>query len=242
MKNVIIAILVAIVLVFAFLFFTQKESNVSYEPWPETEPSTVKPTNDKPQTDPIDCAPSINVSSPVQGTAYTTGQQVAIKWTSCGVQNVNISLVSGGKDHGQITQTSIPASQGSYQWTATNPGKGFTGLSTNSYQIGVTSGSVIARSGTFTVTTPAPAVQALSPAFLQVLVDGGKIDRITKFTYDGSIYYSAFDNEAAALDGGSEIYNSTGVIVEGCGGNGPGGSPAICKTQNRSQIEIIYTR
>jgi uncharacterized protein YxeA len=44
MKNIIIAILVAIILILGFLFFTQKKSNVNYEPWPETEPATVKPT------------------------------------------------------------------------------------------------------------------------------------------------------------------------------------------------------
>lgn len=153
MKNIIIAILVALVLVFAFLFFTHKKSNVSYEPWPETEPANS--TTPKPQTDPIACTPSITVSSPVQGAAYTTGKQVTIKWTSCGVQNVTIGLMSGGKDHGQITQAPIPASQGSYQWTAINPGKSFTGLNTNSYQIGIESGSLVVKSGTFTVTTPA---------------------------------------------------------------------------------------
>jgi hypothetical protein len=35
MKNIIIAILVAIILILGFLFFTQKKSNVNYEPWPE---------------------------------------------------------------------------------------------------------------------------------------------------------------------------------------------------------------
>lgn len=44
MKNTIITILVAVILVLGFLFFTQKKSNVSYEPWPETEPATVRPT------------------------------------------------------------------------------------------------------------------------------------------------------------------------------------------------------
>lgn len=48
MKNIIIAILVAIILVLGFLFFTQKKSNVNYEPWPETEPATVKPTTNYP--------------------------------------------------------------------------------------------------------------------------------------------------------------------------------------------------
>lgn len=44
MKNVIIAILVAVVIIFAFLLFTQKKNDISYEPWPETTPATVKPT------------------------------------------------------------------------------------------------------------------------------------------------------------------------------------------------------
>lgn len=237
MKDVIIAALVVIVLIFGFVLF-QKDKQAAYEPWPETEPANT--TTPKPQTDPITCSPSITVASPIQGAAYTTGQQVTIKWTSCGVQNVNIGLVSGGKDHGNITQTPIPASTGSYQWTATNPGKSFTELNTNSYQIGIESGSLIVKSGTFTVTTP--ATQTLSPAFLQVLVDGGEIDRITKFTYNGKVYYSATDDYAISLDGGSEIYNSSGVVVEGCGGMGFEEPDPICKTQNRSQIEVIYTR
>lgn len=151
MKDVIIAALVVIVLIFGFVIF-QKDKQATYEPWPETEPAST--TTPKPQTDPIACTPSISVSSPVQGAAYTTGQQVTIKWTSCGVQNVYLGLVSGGKDYGLLSETPIPASTGSYQWTATNPGKSFTDLSTNSYQIGITSGSVVAKSGTFTVTTP----------------------------------------------------------------------------------------
>lgn len=152
MKNVIIAILVALLIVAGFMIVAKKKANIAYEPWPETEPAIS--TNNKPQTDPIACSPSITVSSPTQGATYTTGQQVTIKWTSCGVQNVDIGLVSGGKDHGQISQTPIPASQGSYQWTATNPAKGFTGLNTNIYQIGIISGNVVAKSGMFTVTTP----------------------------------------------------------------------------------------
>lgn len=52
MKNIIIAILVALVLILGFLFFSQKKSPVSYEPWPETEPATVKPTMPKPNPTP----------------------------------------------------------------------------------------------------------------------------------------------------------------------------------------------
>jgi hypothetical protein len=69
---------------------------------------------------------------------------------------VNLALVSGGKDFGEITPAPIPSSTGFYQWTAKNPGKSFTDLNTNSYQIIVEglSGGPMVRSGTFTVTTP----------------------------------------------------------------------------------------
>lgn len=50
MKNIIITILVAVALVFVFLFFTEKKSNISYEPWPETEPATVRPTTNTQST------------------------------------------------------------------------------------------------------------------------------------------------------------------------------------------------
>ncbi len=100
--------------------------------------------------------PSIVVTSPSEGQTYTTGQQVTVSWTSCNVQNVYLSLGSGGKDFGQLNnQISIPAAQGSYQWTVTNPGKAFTNTDTNSYQLYVESQSpeVLAKSGTFTVTS-----------------------------------------------------------------------------------------
>lgn len=58
MKNIIIAILVAVVLVFAFLFFTQKKSGVSYEPWPETEPATVRPTTTNNNSYPVQNNPA----------------------------------------------------------------------------------------------------------------------------------------------------------------------------------------
>ncbi len=102
--------------------------------------------------------PSITVLSPLGGEAYTLGQSVTIKWTSCNVSNVSLGLVSGGKDFGELTQTPIPAVQGSYQWVATNPGLSFTGNSTNSYQVGIFSTNltpeVLVRSGIFTVASP----------------------------------------------------------------------------------------
>lgn len=241
MKNTIIAILVVVVLIFGFIIINNKKPAHTVEPWPETEPAHTNPVVT--HTDPTPCAPSIVVSSPAAGAAYTVGQQVTIKWTTCGVQNIYLSLLNGGHDNGLLKEAKIPASSGTYVWTATNPAQGATQSNTNSYQIGIQqaeSPSVMVKSGTFTVTTP--ETQSLSPHFLQVLVDEGKIDRILKFTYNGKVYYSATDNEVIALDGGSRIYNSSGVIVEGCGAMGPDEPAAICKTQNRSQIENIYTR
>ena len=237
MKNAIIAILVVAVLALGFIVLNQKKPSLISEPWLETEPVRPSPTPTNPT-----CTPSIVVSSPAAGSSYTTGQSVTVNWTACGVAKVNLGLVSGGKDYGMISQAPVSSATGSYQWTATNPGKGFTGLNTNSYQIVVSSDmeSVMAKSGVFTVTTPEP--QGLSPHFLQVLVNVGKVDRITKFTYNGNVYYSATDDEVVALDGGSRIYNSSGVVIEGCGAMGPEAPAAICKTQNRSNVQVIYTR
>lgn len=53
MKNIVIAILVAVILVLGFLFLTQKKSGVNYEPWPETEPATVKPATNTNNNSPV---------------------------------------------------------------------------------------------------------------------------------------------------------------------------------------------
>lgn len=58
MKNIIIAILVAIILILGFLFFTQKKSNVNYEPWPETEPAIVRPTTTNNNSYPVQNNPA----------------------------------------------------------------------------------------------------------------------------------------------------------------------------------------
>ncbi len=157
MKNTLIAILVIIILVLGFLFVKGKSKPVVDNSWPETVPAN--PTDNNSQTNSNNntnpCAPSIVVSAPATGASYTLGQQVTIKWTTCNVQKVLIGLASGGKNYGHITQNPISASMGSYQWVATNPGKDFTSQNTNSYQIVVESedGSVMAKSGTFSVTT-----------------------------------------------------------------------------------------
>jgi hypothetical protein len=82
------------------------------------------------------------------------GQKVTLSWTSCNVQNIWLGLGSGGKDFGKITYPNpVPASQGSYQWTVTNPAQAFTGSNTNTYFIGFESQSpnVLVKSGNFTV-------------------------------------------------------------------------------------------
>lgn len=48
MKNTLITILVLVVLVLGFLFIKEKNKPAAYEPWPETEPATVKPTTNQP--------------------------------------------------------------------------------------------------------------------------------------------------------------------------------------------------
>lgn len=64
--------------------------------------------------------PSITVVSPKGGEIYTAGQKVTIKWTSSNVENVEISMAQGGHDMGHLSENSIPASLGSFQWTVPN--------------------------------------------------------------------------------------------------------------------------
>lgn len=174
MKNTIIAILVVLVLALGLFIFNQKKSTPLSEPWPETVPANPSPTSGNPTTGTNPCVPSIVVSAPATGAAYTVGQQVTVKWTTCGVSKVSLGLGSGGKDFGMITQTPISASTGSYQWTATNPAKSLTSQNTNSYQIAVESevGGVMAKSGVFTVTTPESVTlqcSSASPQSIKVL-------------------------------------------------------------------------
>jgi len=93
-------------------------------------------------------APWIKVSSPKSGDTYTVGQETAIKWTSCNVANVYLGLINGGHDFGFLSESSVPASQDSYQWSIPNK----TG---SNYQIVIDNNSsapeVQGRSGTFTI-------------------------------------------------------------------------------------------
>ena len=212
MKNTLIAILVIIILVLGFLFVKGKNKPVVDNSWPETVPAT--PTDNNSQTNSNNntnpCAPSIVVSAPATGASYTVGQQVAIKWTTCNVQKVLIGLASGGKNYGHITQNPISASTGSYQWTATNPGKSFTDLNTNSYQIVVESedGNVMAKSGTFSVTTPESSTDlenAITPLFVKsVYQKNGKwwadVDYVTELNAREYLEY-IIQNDKCILPG-----------------------------------------
>ena len=120
--------------------------------------------------------PSITVTSPSGGEAYTLGQQITVKWTSCNVQNLYLGLVSGGKDFGELNTTPILASQGSLQFTVSNPAQSFTQSNINSYQIVIESQSpnVMVRSGVFSVSSPVIATLKLTST------DNGKTFNVTK--------------------------------------------------------------
>lgn len=62
MKNVIIAILVALLIVAGFMIGAKKKANVAYEPWPETEPATATTPKPKPAT-PAPTQPEDQVSN-----------------------------------------------------------------------------------------------------------------------------------------------------------------------------------
>jgi len=61
MKNVIIAILVALLIVAGFMIAAKKKANIAYEPWPETEPAN--PTTPKPR--PVTTTPAPTTNTPV---------------------------------------------------------------------------------------------------------------------------------------------------------------------------------
>jgi hypothetical protein len=85
---------------------------------------------------------------------YTVGQPITVQWISCNVLNLSIGLLKGGKDFGTLTQPSIPASTGSFTFTATNPAEAFNGMTTNAYQVGLVqseSPNVLVKSPSFTV-------------------------------------------------------------------------------------------
>ncbi|MFA6397922.1 MAG: hypothetical protein WDK96_03730 [Candidatus Paceibacterota bacterium] len=159
---IIVLILLGVMIAGGIAYYVGKNQNN----FSQNEDILINTENDNkaPNPNPNDgatvCLPTtpayINITSPIAGNNYTTGQNTNIQWTSCNVQNVYLSLLSGGKNFGLISgETPILASIGTYQWTISNPGKAFTGLDTNNYQIGIESQSpnVMVKSGVFSVTT-----------------------------------------------------------------------------------------
>lgn len=76
MKNISIVILIALVLVLGFLYFTEKKSSVSYEPWPETTPAMVRPTTNNNQGQ--------NNSAPINQTPTNNNQQEQYEYSNSG--------------------------------------------------------------------------------------------------------------------------------------------------------------
>lgn len=70
MKNTLILILVIMLLVLGFFFFKEKNKPIAYEPWPETEPATVRPTTTNNNSYPVQ-----NNPAPVNPTPITSQPQ-----------------------------------------------------------------------------------------------------------------------------------------------------------------------
>jgi hypothetical protein len=127
--GLILAIVLGIVVVGGGAYYLGKDSNkveiknpVNVLPNVEKQELPVK-EEEKKETPPkvvSDCdsnsKPSIKVLSPKGGEVYKVGDKITVKWSSCNVQKVYVSMAQGGHDMGNLTETSILASQGSYQW------------------------------------------------------------------------------------------------------------------------------
>ncbi|HRH31114.1 MAG TPA: Ser-Thr-rich GPI-anchored membrane family protein [Candidatus Paceibacterota bacterium] len=125
-----VLIIIVVLLIGGFILFKKKavapvETNTSSQNMPDDNQTpagsttagtpTSNTTNGRPNCLPNDPA-SIKVTSPTAGQSYSLGEEVTIKWTSCNVNSVHISLGNGGKDMGMLTQSLIPARQGYYIW------------------------------------------------------------------------------------------------------------------------------
>jgi len=75
-------------------------------------------------------APSIKVLYPNGGEIFTAGQKVNIKWESCNVKNIYISMADGGHDMGHFSEKAIPSTQNYFSWTVPN-------VSGSYYRIGI---------------------------------------------------------------------------------------------------------
>ena len=100
---------------------------------------------------------AITITSPASSAVFSAGQRVTITWASCNVDKVFIGWAQGGHDKGFFSETPVPASGGSYQWTV----PGYPGIVGGDYWIHVdqavpqpnntwTSG-VYGKSGSFSI-------------------------------------------------------------------------------------------
>lgn len=80
MKNVIIAILVTFVLILGIVLITQKKKEVTFEPWPDTEPATVVPKTETPKpntnstTSPTETQTNNPIPTETEDNTQTPGQ------------------------------------------------------------------------------------------------------------------------------------------------------------------------
>lgn len=164
----------------------------------------------KPKTDCLPTTtPSITVLYPNGGETFTMGQKIIIKWLSCNVNNVQIGLLSGGKDFGNLTMTPISASLGLFQWMASNPAQAFTQSNTNNYQIGIFSQSpnVLVKSNSFTVQSPVQnQTIKLNQPLDQAIWTGGNQYTINWTSGTGNV----------ALSACSTNYTNTGYTPQQC--------------------------
>lgn len=66
-------------------------------------------------------APSIIIISPIEGQTHPVSKENIInrniiKWVSCNIKDVYISLANGGHDMGLLSETPILAELGAYEW------------------------------------------------------------------------------------------------------------------------------
>lgn len=107
-----------------------RSQQVSKQATPDISTSTVESTG-----------PSITLLSPNGGEVVKMGQKYEITWMAQSVGKVSISLVSGGKDFGLVTEkSSVKASDGKFMWTVPDM-KGWyeSGVSKNNFRLYITS-------------------------------------------------------------------------------------------------------
>ena len=106
-------------------------------------------------------APSITVTSPKAGDIFSAGQIVPVTWISCNVQNVSVEMAQGGHDMGRLSQTNIPASQGSYLWTVPSAQwQSNSGFFVGVWDVDYSHLDVLGKSGLFTINSSSTQIQS----------------------------------------------------------------------------------